>query len=175
MTAAPAIKGWCPTLLSPMQSGDGWLARVKPSAVTLSAGAARFIAATARRHGNGHIDLTSRANLQVRGLSPRSAELFADTIIAAGLASANPSHEAIRNVMASPLGPDDPTAAFDSLALAREIEAMLAQEPALAAAFYRSPAPRLTLQSARKGGFSPYSSTAARLLRRVRARSLPRL
>ena len=32
MTAAPAIKGWCPTLLSPMQSGDGWLARVKPSA-----------------------------------------------------------------------------------------------------------------------------------------------
>ena len=28
MTAAPAIKGWCPTLLSPMQSGDGWLARV---------------------------------------------------------------------------------------------------------------------------------------------------
>ena len=37
MTAAPAIKGWCPTLLSPMQSGDGWLARVKPSAGTLSA------------------------------------------------------------------------------------------------------------------------------------------
>ena len=27
MTAAPAIKGWCPTLLSPMESGDGWLAR----------------------------------------------------------------------------------------------------------------------------------------------------
>ena len=34
MTAAPTIKGWCPTLLSPMQSGDGWLARVKPSAAT---------------------------------------------------------------------------------------------------------------------------------------------
>jgi precorrin-3B synthase len=133
MTAAPAIKGWCPTLLSPMQSGDGWLARVKPSAATLSAGAARLIAAAARRHGNGHIDLTSRANLQVRGLTPRSAELFADTIIAAGLASANPSHEAIRNVMASPLGLDDSTAAFDAHALAREIEATLAQGPALAA------------------------------------------
>ena len=37
MTAAPAIKGWCPTLLSPMESGDGWLARVKPSAGKLSA------------------------------------------------------------------------------------------------------------------------------------------
>ena len=74
MTAAPAIKGWCPTLLSPMESGDGWLARVKPSAGCVSAEAARLIADAARRHGNGHIDLTSRANLQVRGLSPRSAQ-----------------------------------------------------------------------------------------------------
>ena len=70
MTAAPAIKGWCPTLLSPMQSGDGWLARVKPSAGVLTAAAVRLIADAARRHGNGHIDLTSRANLQVRGLKP---------------------------------------------------------------------------------------------------------
>jgi precorrin-3B synthase len=131
MTAAPAIKGWCPTLLSPMESGDGWLARVKPSAGTLSAAAARLLADAARQHGNGHIDLTSRANFQIRGLSPRSAEDFARTIIGAGLASANPSLEAIRNVMASPLGPDDPSAAFDSHAAARDIEAMLAGEPSL--------------------------------------------
>ena len=97
----------------------------------MSAEAARLIADAARRHGNGHIDLTSRANLQIRGLSPRSAQAFAETIIAAGLASANPSLEAIRNVMASPLGPDDPSAAFDSHAVARDIEAMLAGEPAL--------------------------------------------
>ena len=131
MTAAPAIKGWCPTLLSPMESGDGWLARVKPSAGTLSAAAARLIADAARQHGNGHINLTSRANFQIRGLSPRSAEDFARTIIGAGLASANPSLEAIRNVMANPLGPDDPSAAFDSHAAARDIEAMLAGEPSL--------------------------------------------
>jgi precorrin-3B synthase len=131
MTAAPAIKGWCPTLLAPMQSGDGWLARVKPSAGVITAAAARVIAWAASRHGNGHIDLTSRGNLQVRGLSPRSAELFAETILAHGLASADPAVEAIRNVMASPLGPDDPSAAFASHALAREIEAMLAAEAAL--------------------------------------------
>ena len=125
MTAAPAIKGWCPTLLSPMESGDGWLARVKPSAGCVSAEAARLIADAARRHGNGHIDLTSRANLQVRGLSPRSAQAFAETIIGAGLASANPSLESIRNVMAAPLGPDDPSASFDSHAVARDVEAAL--------------------------------------------------
>lgn len=131
MTAAPAIKGWCPTLLSPMESGDGWLARVKPSAGCVSAEAARLIADAARRHGNGHIDLTSRANLQVRGLSHRSANTFAEIIIGTGLASTNPSLEAIRNVMASPLGPDDRSASFDSHAFARDIEAMLEREPSL--------------------------------------------
>ena len=86
MTAAPAIKGWCPTLLSPMESGDGWLARVKPHAGMLSTDAARLIADAARRHGNGQIDLTSHANLQVRGLTPRSAQAFAETIIGASYA-----------------------------------------------------------------------------------------
>jgi precorrin-3B synthase len=133
MTAAPAIKGWCPTLLSPMLSGDGWLVRIKPTAGRLSAAAARIIAQAARRHGNGHIDLSSRANFQIRGLSPRSAEELAETIIGEGLASANEPVEAIRNVMASPLGPDDSSAAFDSHAFARDIEAMLAGEPALRA------------------------------------------
>jgi precorrin-3B synthase len=104
---------------------------VKPSAGVVSAAAARLIAESAGRHGNGHIDLTSRANLQIRGLSPRSAEDFAGTIIAAGLANSNPLLEAARNVVVSPLGPDDPSACFDSHAVARDIEAMLAGEPAL--------------------------------------------
>ncbi len=133
MTAAPAIKGWCPTLLSPMQSGDGWLVRVKPSAATLSADDARVVAEGARRFGNGHIDLTSRANLQVRGLDPRGAERLGEMILGNDLASADPAVESIRNVMASPLGPDDPAAAFDAHALARDIEAMLGAEPALQA------------------------------------------
>jgi precorrin-3B synthase len=97
----------------------------------LSAGAARLIAEAAHRHGNGHIDLTSRANLQVRGLNPRSAQAFAEIVIGARLANADPSAEAARNVMASPLGPDDPTASFDSHAIAHDIEAMLEGEPAL--------------------------------------------
>jgi len=133
MSTAALRKGWCPTLLSPMESGDGWLTRVKPSAAKLSASQARIIADAARRYGNSQIDLTSRGNLQIRGLSPRSAEQFADIIISHGLASEHPSVEAIRNVMASPLGPDDPTATFDSHALAVEIEAMLAGESALEA------------------------------------------
>jgi precorrin-3B synthase len=131
MTIAPAPKGWCPTLLAPMASGDGWLVRIKPTAASLSAAAARLIAGAARAHGNGHIDLTALGNLQLRGLTPESAAAAAERIIAAGLANPDPSIEMVRNVMASPLGRDDPTSAFDAHALAAEIEAMLAAERAL--------------------------------------------
>jgi precorrin-3B synthase len=128
MSVAPSRKGWCPSLLSPMQSGDGWLVRVKPTAARMSTSAMRIIAEAARRYGNGHIDLTGRANLQLRGLTPHSAEHAAESIVAAGLAHNDAGVETIRNVMASPLGPDDVTAPFDSHALARKIEAMLAAE-----------------------------------------------
>jgi precorrin-3B synthase len=133
MSTAALRKGWCPTLLSPMESGDGWLARVKPRAARFNASQARIIADAARRYGNGEIELTSRGNLQIRGLSPRSAEQFADVIISHGLASADPLVEAIRNVMVSPLGADDPLAKFDSHSLAVELEAVLAAQPALKA------------------------------------------
>ena len=125
MSVAPQIKGWCPTLLDPMPSGDGWLARIKPRAATLTADAARLVARLAERHGNGLIDLTSRANLQMRGLTPASAAILADEVVASGLAAADPAREAIRNVMASPLGADDPSAAFDSHKMTRALEALL--------------------------------------------------
>jgi precorrin-3B synthase len=131
MNLAPAPKGWCPTLLAPMASGDGWLVRVKPTAARVNAAAARLIAAVSRDCGNGHIDLTSRGNFQLRGLTPESAERAAERIIAAGLAHSDPAIESIRSVMASPLGRDDPTSACDAHALAAELEATLAAERSL--------------------------------------------
>ena len=70
MSAAPiAVKGWCPGALQPMPSGDGLIVRIKPFCGALSLDQARGLAETAQRLGNGHIDLTRRANLQIRGLA----------------------------------------------------------------------------------------------------------
>ena len=70
MSAAASIevKGWCPGALRPMQSGDGLIVRVRPCCGAFSLEQARGLADLARRLGNGHIDLTRRANLQLRGL-----------------------------------------------------------------------------------------------------------
>ena len=67
--SALAIKGWCPGALRPMQSGDGLVVRVRPFGGRLDAAQATGLAALAERYGNGLIDLTGRANLQVRGVS----------------------------------------------------------------------------------------------------------
>lgn len=66
--AAVEVKGWCPGALRPMPSGDGLIVRIRPFCGALSLEQARGLAALARRLGNGHIDLTRRANLQLRGL-----------------------------------------------------------------------------------------------------------
>ena len=65
--AEPIIQGWCPGALRPMPSGDGWVIRVRPPNGRLAPNQAREIARLARAHGNGVIDLSSRANIHLRG------------------------------------------------------------------------------------------------------------
>ena len=127
---APAVRGRCPSLLTPMESGDGLLVRVKPRAATLTADQAEALAAAAGRFGNGMIEPTNRGQLQVRGLVDGTVDGFAAAMAGIGLAAAGPEAEAVRNVLADPLGPDDPTAQFDSHALAHRLSAVLETDPA---------------------------------------------
>ncbi len=69
--AAPARdlrKGWCPGALRPMRTGDGLLVRLRITGGVVTAPLARAIAACARDFGNGLIDLSAPANLQLRGV-----------------------------------------------------------------------------------------------------------
>jgi precorrin-3B synthase len=69
-----------------MQTGDGLLARLLPAApVPLDAMAG--LCAAARRHGNGIVEITARGSLQVRGLTPHSAPLFAADVAELGVAA----------------------------------------------------------------------------------------
>lgn len=124
------VRGWCPSLFAPMEAGDGWLVRVKPSGAALSAASAVALSDAAEQLGNGAIELTSRANLQFRGFSPESAQQFADRVVALGLA--DPATESRRNVLASPLHGIDPVVAPPTGAVAAAMEALLG-DPAFAA------------------------------------------
>jgi len=102
--AAPfEVKGWCPGALRPMASGDGLIARLRPWCGAFSLAQASGLAEIAERLGNGHMDLTRRANLQIRGLSEdRLGELHI-ALDRLDLLDTSPQAEAARNVMVGPL------------------------------------------------------------------------
>jgi len=103
LTVPYEIKGWCPGVRRPMQSGDGLLVRVRPWAGALTLDQAMGLADIAATLGNGHIDLTRRANLQIRGLSEERSPALRDALDRIGLLEA----EEARNVMVDPLaGPE---------------------------------------------------------------------
>ncbi|MEO3795917.1 precorrin-3B synthase [Nonomuraea sp. B10E15] len=90
----------CPGALQMHDAADGPLARVRLPGGAVTAAQLREIAACADELGSGVIELTSRANVQVRAL--RSASAFAGRIASAGLLP-SAAHERVRNIVASPL------------------------------------------------------------------------
>lgn len=120
--SAIAIKGWCPGALRPMQSGDGLVVRIRPRGGRLDAAQAAGIADLAARYGNGLIDLTSRANLQIRGVGDEGYPPLIDGLAELGLLDADSDTEAQRNVLVTPFW----TAEDDTRALAAELERVLA-------------------------------------------------
>ena len=126
----PLRRGWCPGALTPMETGDGWLIRVRPRAGSYSLDQLLAVAKAAAVAGNGEIDLTNRANLQIRGLTPASAGAAQDILAAAGLIDGSAAAEAVRNVLVSPSAGLDPAAA-DVRPLAHALEAALSADQRL--------------------------------------------
>ena len=59
----PRRRGECPSLIAPMPTGDGLLARITPTGATIPLAAMAGLCAAARRHGNGIIEVTSRGSI----------------------------------------------------------------------------------------------------------------
>lgn len=109
-TAAPAlindpvIKGWCPGALRPMASGDGLVVRVRPPVGTLTPGQAAGLADLAEDHGSGVLQLTNRANLQIRGVTEARLSALQAGLVGLGLLNPalDPQAEARLNILVAP-------------------------------------------------------------------------
>lgn len=97
-----AVKGWCPDAWRPMMAGDGLLVRVKPRLGRLSRKQVLGLCDAATAHGNGQIDMTHRANLQIRGVSENDWPVLLDRLLALDLVNADPVIEKRRNVQVAP-------------------------------------------------------------------------
>lgn len=100
--SAPLIKGWCPGAHRPMMSGDGLVVRVRPFRGQLTPVQVTALCDLADRFGSGVIDLTSRANLQIRGVAEADHNAVLKELDALGLIDADPAVEGIRNILMPP-------------------------------------------------------------------------
>lgn len=125
MTASFDIKGWCPGARRPMQSGDGLIVRVRPHGGSLPVRALDALADAAARFGNGQIDLTRRANLQLRGATPETLAPLWNVLSSLDLLDDDAELEAIRNIVVNPLAGIDPTELVDMRPVAQALERQL--------------------------------------------------
>jgi precorrin-3B synthase len=107
-----------------MESGDGWIVRVRPGARALPADDVRALATSAKAYGNGQLELTRRANLQVRGVTIESLPRLQTELVRLGLAEATPEQERSASLLVNPLSDLDPACATLG-PLAAEIERLL--------------------------------------------------
>lgn len=131
MNAVTDVKGWCPGILRPMASGDGLIVRVRPRCGAFGLETATALAGLAERLGNGHIDLTRRANLQIRGLTDDRLTEMQHELAKLGLLDPDAATEAVRNVMVAPLAGLDPAQLFDVRSVALVIDHALASDKRL--------------------------------------------
>lgn len=164
----PAPKGWCPGAHRAMASGDGLLVRVRPRLARLTIVQARGLCEVAQSLGSGLIDLTNRANLQLRGVMPRDHDAVIEALCSLGLLDADAAREAWPALLVAPCW----QSGDDTECIAAELAARLGELPALPPKFGfavdAGPAPVLAdasadvrIERARSGGLIVRADGAA--------------
>jgi precorrin-3B synthase len=121
----------CPGALQTHSAADGELARVRVPGGVLTAAQLRVLAAAARELGDGHLELTSRGNLQLRGLQAGTQDQLGIRLADAGLLPSD-THERARNSLASTLSGRDGAGHVDAARWVTLFDAGLRADPALA-------------------------------------------
>ncbi|MDZ8049974.1 MAG: precorrin-3B synthase [Aulosira sp. ZfuVER01] len=104
----------CPGLFYATPAQDGILSRIRIPGGILNSKQCRAIADIAQEYGGGYVDVTNRANLQIReihqGINAEVLKRLQDL----GLGSSNTAVDQIRNIMTSPTAGIDPQELVDT-------------------------------------------------------------
>jgi precorrin-3B synthase len=124
---SPMRRGACPSLSTPMMTGDGLLVRLRPEKPGFTLPELMAIAEAAAVCGNGILEITARGNLQIRGLTTQTVPLLSQKIADAGIAIAQGLA-----IETPPLAGLDPTEIADAVSVAQQLRlAVAAHQPPL--------------------------------------------
>lgn len=111
------------------EAADGFLARIRLPGGLIASDQLRVLARLASDLGDGRAELTSRGNVQLRGLAPDAGAALTGELAAAGLLPSL-THDRVRNILASPLAGLDGGPGLTGLV--RALDAALCARPRLA-------------------------------------------
>ena len=120
----------CPSLFNATTAQDGILSRIRLPAGLITSTQCELLATVVNQFGNGEIQITNRANLQIRTSQTLSEEILLD-FQDYGLASSTESTDGLRNMMASPTAGIDPLAKINTIPLVKQWNLYLLNHPEL--------------------------------------------
>ena len=121
----------CPGIVHLALMADGGLARLRAPGGMLDVAQVRAVADAAERLGSGVVDLTNRANLQIRGLKPGGGRELAEALEAAGFRFHGEADRR-RNILVDPFSGIDPAERRDMRPLADALDRALVEAPWIA-------------------------------------------
>ncbi len=128
MTGSRSI---CPDIYHPAVARDGLLTRLRIPGGILNRSQCVAIEQLLDSTGLKYLQVTNRANLQMRGLTADLDLSILRSLVATGLVAENESVDGIRNIMASPLAGIDRTESIDVRPLVWAWDAYLNTHPEL--------------------------------------------
>ncbi|WP_414529088.1 precorrin-3B synthase [Nodularia chucula] len=121
----------CPGLFYDTPAQDGILSRIRIPGGILDSKQCRAIADIAENYGGGYVDVTNRANLQIRelrsGINPQVLQHLQNI----GIGSRNFAIDHVRNIMTSPTAGIDPQELMDTRPLVQGWDNYIAAHPEL--------------------------------------------
>jgi precorrin-3B synthase len=121
----------CPGIRHAVPAKDGMLIRIRTPGGLISGAQFKAVARAAREFSHPTIDITARANIQLRGIRQEHLESLVETLALAGLIPST-QHDRVRNIATSPLAGLDSEELLDTRPLVRQLDRELINDPALA-------------------------------------------
>jgi ferredoxin-nitrite reductase len=115
------VPNTCPTLFQPTDALDGKLVRIRIPGGILTSEQGRVLADTSDRLGSSAIEVTNRANIQLRGVKGSIPPEILFQLQEVGLAGKMLLVDGVRNIMASPTAGIDPEQLIDTRFIVKQL------------------------------------------------------
>lgn len=122
----------CPGLFYATSARDGIISRIRTPGGIINSNQCMAIAELAEKLGDGYVQITNRANLQIRAIGDEISSHFLTSLQKLGLAAYTSEVDHLRNIMSSPTAGIDRRQLIDTRPLVKELDRYISSHSHLA-------------------------------------------